>query len=238
MTPFAPTPRSAAQRATAYRILGVDPSAVAAAPKISRLIAKLEDGKATALEALRASDLPEARQFMSKYDNTLLPAFVRRVLPIEAFAIAAGLSPTRLWGVIAEVFRLQKMQLGAIKAAERHEAIVEVSSATALLPDGVEDRMAHLKHMGFTPSPRGSTINIGVTATATAQSAAVAAAALPAPEDTIRRMVEARQRAALGPAATKELPAATPAADMVPRAFMPRAREPITVDAEYEEADD
>jgi hypothetical protein len=140
------------------------------------------------------------------------------------------------------VFRLQKIQLGAIKAAERHEAIVEVSSATALQPDGVEDRMAHLKHMGFTPSPRGSTINIGVTATATAQSAAVAAAALPAPEDTIRRMVEARQRAALGPAATKELPAdnvaATPAADMVPRAFMPRAREPITVDAEYEEADD
>jgi hypothetical protein len=215
----------------------VAPNSVADAPKIGHLISKLENGKQTALETLRASDFPEARKFISKYDNVLLPAFVRRTLPIEAFAIAAGISPTRLWGVIAEVFRLQKAQLGAVKAAQRHERIVEVSSQVAELPEGVDDRMAHLKHMGFTPSPRGSTINIGVSATATAAAASRAdAAVLPAPEDTIRRMVEARQRQAALAGGQRELPAAT-ATTEVP-AFMPRAREPQTVEAEYEEAEE
>jgi hypothetical protein len=138
--------------------------------------------------------------------------------------------------VIAEVIRLQKAQLGAIKAAERHERIVEVSSQVAESPDGVDDRMAHLKHMGFTPSPRGSTINIGVSATANAAAAAKSdSASLAAPEDTIRRMVEARQRAALGAGVTPQLPAAT-AAESVPRAF--ERREPVTVDAEYVDGSD
>jgi hypothetical protein len=235
--PFAPTPASRDRRRRAYELLGVAPNSVADAPRIGHLISKLRDGKQTALEALRASDLPEARKFISKYDNVLLPAFVRRTLPIEAFSIAAGISPTRLFGVIAEVIRLQKSQLGAIKAAERHEAIVEISSQVALDPQGVDDRMAHLKHMGFTPSPRGSTINIGVSATATAAAASRAdAAALPAPEDTIRRMVEARQRQAALAGGQRELPAAT-ATTEVP-AFMPRAREPQTVEAEYEEAEE
>jgi hypothetical protein len=235
--PFSPTPASRDRRRRAYELLGVAPNSVADAPKIGHLISKLRDGKQTALEALRASDLPEARKFISKYDNVLLPAFVRRTLPIEAFSIAAGISPTRLFGVIAEVIRLQKSQLGAIKAAERHEAIVEISSQVALDPQGVDDRMAHLKHMGFTPSPRGSTINIGVSATATAAAASRAdAAALPAPEDTIRRMVEARQRQAALAGGQRELPAAT-ATTEVP-AFMSRAREPQTVEAEYEEAEE
>jgi hypothetical protein len=235
--PFPPTPASMARRRRAYELLGVAPNAVADAPRIAHLIAKLRDGKSTALEALRASDLPEARKFISKYDNTLLPAFVRRTLPIEAFCVAAGISPTRLFGVIAEVIRLQKAQLGAIRAAERHEAIVAASSDFAMAPEGVDDRMAHLKHMGFTPSPKGSTINIGVTANATAQSASVMQATLAAPEDTIRRMVEARQRAAALPAApaTQALPAATAAASIP---FMPRQREPLTVDAEYEEVEE
>jgi hypothetical protein len=237
MSPFSSTPASRDRRRRAYELLGVAPNSVADAPRIGHLISKLRDGKQTALEALRASDLPEARKFISKYDNVLLPAFVRRTLPIEAFSIAAGISPTRLFGVIAEVIRLQKSQLGAIKAAERHEAIVEISSQVALDPQGVDDRMAHLKHMGFTPSPRGSTINIGVSATATAAAASRAdAAALPAPEDTIRRMVEARQRQAALAGGQRELPAAT-ATESVP-AFMPRAREPQTVEAEYEEAEE
>src|SRR5262249_24120867 len=159
---------------------------------------------------------------------------------IEAFAVAAGLSPTRLWGVIAEVIRMQKAQLGAIKAAEKHEAIVAVSSDVALTPLGVEDRMAHLKHMGFTPSPKGSVININAAAPAVAAAKPDSTAALASPEDTIRRIVERRQQAtaALTAAATKELPAETPV-ESVPQAFMPRpVAEPVTVDAEYLDGDD
>ena len=233
---FPSTPESRDRRRRAYEMLGVQPNAVADAPKIGHLLAKLKDGKATALEALRASDLPEARKFISKHDNILLPSFVRKTLPFEAFCIAAGISPTRMFGVIAEVIRLQKSQLGAIRAAERHEAIVEKSSEFALDPAMVDDRMAHLKHMGFTPSPKGSTINIGVQATANAAAAAKSdAASLPPAEDTIRRMVEARQRAALGPSQPPQLPAATER-ESVPRAFERRERE--TVEAEYVEADE
>jgi hypothetical protein len=241
VSPFASTPASRDRRARAYLILGVDPKAVDDAPRISSLIAKVGGGLPAVLDALRASDLPEARHFVSKYDNPLLPAYVRRTLPVEAFSVAAGLSPTRLWGVIAEVIRLQKAQLGAIKAAERHEAIVAVSSAVAETPEGVEDRMAHLKHMGFTPSPKGSTINIGINASANASAAAKSdATSLASPEDTIRRIVERRQQAsaALASAATKELPAAT--ASTVPQAFMPRgdaARVPVMVEQEYVESE-
>jgi hypothetical protein len=238
VSPFSPTPASRDRRRRAYELLGVAPNAVADAPKIGHLISKLENGKQTALETLRASDFPEARKFISKYDNVLLPAFVRRTLPIEAFAIAAGISPTRLWGVIAEVFRLQKAQLGAVKAAQRHERIVEVSSQVAELPEGVDDRMAHLKHMGFTPSPRGSTINIGVSATANAAARAEAPTAyLPPAEDTIKRTIEARQRNPLTAGQPPQLPAA-PERETVPQAFTRREREPITVDAEYEDAED
>lgn len=221
------------QRAKAYMLLGVSANTVASSPKIGPLLKKVEGGKQAALEALRASDLPEARHFISKYDNILLPSYVRRILPMEAFAVAAGISPTRLFGVIAEVIRTQKAQLGAIKAAQRHEAIVEVSSLAALHMDGVDDRMAHLKHMGFTPSPKGSTINIGINASATAQSASQSAsAALPSAEDTIRRIVEARQRASLPPAENRALPEAS---ESVP-VFMPQAaREAVTIEGEYED---
>jgi hypothetical protein len=241
--PFLVTAASSARRRAAYEFLGVAPNDVADAPRISNLIAKIPGGRPAALEALRASDLKEARAFISVYDNILMPSSYRKQLPIEAFALAAKLSPTRLFGVIAEVFRLQKMQLGAIKAASRHEAIVDVSSTVAATPEGVEDRMAHLKHMGFTPSPKGSTINIGIAANATANSAsrADAASALAPSEDTIRRMVEARQRsAALASATQHALPAAS--AESVPMAFQRRPaadRVPVTVDAEYsEESDD
>jgi hypothetical protein len=232
----AATPASTARRASAYAALGVDPTDVAAAPRITHLLDELEDGRATALLVLRASDLPEARKFIFQYDNPLLPAAVRRVLPVEAFCVAAGISPTRLWAVIAELYRLQKAQVGAIKAARRHSAIVDVNSEVAATPDGVEDRMAHLKHMGFTPSPRGSVINIGVSASANATAQSASASALAPPEDTIRRMVEARQRAALGSAAPPpQLPAETPS-ERVPRPFEPRV--PVTINADYDEADE
>jgi len=227
------------RRATAYLMLGVDPNAVLLAPRISHLIARIKGGKLSALEALRASDLPEARLFASKYDNPLLPSFVRRDLPLEAFSIAAGISPTRLWGMIAELIRVQKAQLGAIKAAERHEEIVGVSSDMALNPLGVEDRMAHLKHMGFTPSPKGSQINILTNVSATANAAAKSlSAGAPPPEDTIRRIIESRQqRQQLQSAQQPALPEST-TVESVPVMMPASGREPVTIDVEYDDAED
>jgi len=226
---------------TAYRILGVAPNDVAAAPKISRLVDKLPEGKLTLLEVLRASDAPEARRFIAIYDDLTLPSYVRRYVPLEGFALAAGLSPTRLWEVTLQAYRKQTEQLGALRAAMHHEQIVDKSSDAALGNEGIEDRMAHLKHMGFLPAAKGSTININANASATAAAQSVATIAdLPSPEETIRKMVEARQRASLAGAATKELPAASPA-ESVPQAFQPKPREawePQYVEAKFEDTDD
>jgi hypothetical protein len=120
--------------------------------------------------------------------------------------------------------------IGAITAAERHPDVVAASLDAAVLPDGIEDRMANLKHMGYLPSPKGSSVNVNVNASATAQ-AASKSDGLESSESTIRRIVEARQRAAL-PA---QQPAALPPAaqvERVPMAFQPRDREMVTIDAD------
>jgi hypothetical protein len=232
-----PSTNAAARRATAYSLLGVSPNVVAAAPRITHLIRKIKGGWPSALEALRASDSREARSFMIRYDDLYLPSYVRKVLPIEAFAVAADLSPTRLFAVIAECIRTQKQQLGAIKAAQAHEEIVEVSSQAALDADRVEDRMAHLKHMAFLPAAKGAQISIvnqaSATASADAKSLAVSAES---PEATIRRMVEARQRNAQ--LAAGQQAALPPASESVP-AFMPQpTAQAEYVDGDYAEADD
>jgi hypothetical protein len=103
----------------------------------------------------------------------------------------------------------------------------------ATFPDGIEDRLAHLKMVGAMPLPRTSQTVVNVSATAQSAAIAAPASALPSPDETIRKMVEARQRSAgtTQPALPESVPA-----ESVPMAF--QRREAVTVDAEYEEADE
>ena len=237
MPPAADAPRIAA----AYRALGIAPNDVLLCPKVTPLLKRIcregteAKGVAAAIQYLRASSEPIARQFICVYDDPYVSGYARRYLPLEAFCLAAKLDPTDLLGPITRVAHLHGAMIGAITAAERHPEIVRASLDAAMLPDGSTDRMANLKHMGYLPSPKGSSVNVNVNASATAQSAAKSEGALAAPEDTIRRIVEARQRTMAAAAATTpttpQLPARTP--ERVP-AFMPRGdREPVTVDADY-----
>lgn len=235
------TPRAHKARtlAAGYARLGVQPNSVLLAPKVTHLLSSMRGGIPKAIEYLRASAEPAARAFILMYDDPSLSLKIRDALPLEAFCLAAKLDPTDLLAPITRVAHLHGAMLGAVKAAERHPEIVDASLAAAVTPDGVEDRMANLKHMGYLPSPRGSSVNVQVNASATAAAAAKSdAASLSTPEETIRRIIERRQQvASLTPAATQPaLPAPVP--ESVP-AFMPReAREPVTVDADYEEADE
>jgi hypothetical protein len=223
VSPLAPI---AVRRSRAYLILGVDPNVVASSPRIAPFIARMPGGWARALTYLRASDMAEARQFMSKYDNLLLPAACRRDLPVEAFAIAAGISPTRLWGVIVEAGRQFESGLGSLTASSRHVEVVEASILAALSPEGIEDRTHQLKHAQFLPLPKGSQVNVQVTASAHAAAGSIAASAAPAPEDTIRRIIEARQRQLAGTPAVPALVEST--VEAVPE-FPATTREPVTI---------
>jgi hypothetical protein len=232
------TSHSSRDRSIAYRSLGITPNDVLLAPKITPLLARICGGDPSlAITYIRASSELPCRKFILIYDDPRLPRACRRSLPLEAFCVAAGLDPTELLDPIARAIHRHGAMEGAVLAATRHPAVVSASLDVAVTPDGVADRMANLRHMGYLPSPKGSSVNVNVNANATAAAASkVDAAALAAPEDTIRRMVEARQRAALGAAAPKELP---PPAATLDQAFLPRRdREPRMVEGEYEEAEE
>jgi hypothetical protein len=258
------TPRRHSKRtAAAYASLGVAPNDVLLAPKVTPLLQRivqrgigLSDGQRSkdsstlrdVLVYLRASSEPPARKFIRVYDDPTLTTYARRNLPVEAFCLAAGIDPTDILGPITRVAHLHGAMLGAIQAAEKHPEVVRASLDAATQRDAqgnvigsVEDRMANLKHMGYLPTSKGAVINVNASATANAAAAAKSdSPTLAAPEDTIRRIVEARQRAAMPAAVVPQLPAAT-AAESDPQAFMPRAaREPqmVEVEGEYEEADE
>ena len=190
------SPRTAAEyKSRAYSVLGVEPNRVLSAPRIQPLIRDLvkppsyELGWRQALEALRASEIEEARQFLNRYDDPTLPLYCRKFLPIEAFAIASGMSPLILWETIVRALTRLNTYRGIALAAIAHPEIVETSIEQAKDPKGFRDREWQLKHAGFLPLPKGNVIN--VQATANAQSASQSAAlAAPTPESTIRRLTD------------------------------------------------
>jgi hypothetical protein len=227
-------PLDSAKRVDAYLSLGVSPNDVLLAPKVTPLLKRIckegteKKGIEAAITYLRASSETAARQFIARYDDPSVSMWMRRHLPLEAFCLSAHLDPTDILGPITRVAHLHGAMIGAITAAERHPEVVAASLDAAVLPDGVQDRMANLKHMGYLPSPKGSSVNVNVNASATAQ-AASKSDGLESSESTIRRIVEARQKAAL-PTQQPQLPAAQ--VERVPAAFQPREREMVTIDAD------
>jgi hypothetical protein len=219
----------------AYKKMKISAFDVAAAPQVTPFLDRI-GGISTAIEILAACPAQEARTFMGEYRRPDLSDEQRRLLPFEAYCVSCGVCPSRMLELVVGGMAKQHVLEGAVIAALAHPTIMRVNAHQATFPEGVEDRMAHLKMVGAMPLPKSSQTVVNVNASATAQAAAKSEAALPAPEDTIRKMVEARQRAAL-PSQQPQLPPAT--SQTVEQAFMPRAaREPQTVDAEYEEAEE
>lgn len=212
---------AAARRVHGYALLRVAPNDVAAVPRITSLVAKLRGGQSAAIAYLRSSESAIARAFLAHYDNLLLPDWVHSALPIEAFCVAAHVSPTLLWKEIVAQYRTVNAELASIAVSESHPDLVDRMIEWAKGPDGDKDRLHLLRHMAFLPQPKGAqvsaTFNVSANSAATAQ-----AAALPAPpaEDTIRRLSD-RFNVERGSPSTLEgetvgqpaLPAASAAAD-------------------------
>lgn len=192
------------RRAKAYRILGVDPNMLVFVSQITPFFRKIPGGIPAAMEYLRTSDAPEARAFMSRYDDITLPVMCREVLPLEAFAIASGVTGEQIISAVVNTARIRAAQHGSMLAAAAHPAIVEASSLMALTPEGTEHAMANLKHMQFLPTSKGSQVNVQVDARS--QSATLVQQSLPAPspEASIRRMVKSLNTVPALPASTAE----------------------------------
>lgn len=155
------------------------------------------------------------------------PHAIARLLPIEAFCLAAGVSPLRVLEVLVGVIVRQGAQASTIIAAINHPRVVQKTVDMALTDEGIEDRNTLHKAVNFLPTPKGNTTIINNTpmANASASATAQAAAVAPPPEQTIRRLSdrfnEARLIASVPVAA---LPKAPPADPTLAAAAVPAAR--------------
>jgi hypothetical protein len=174
---------------------------------------------------LETSDHADARKLLDIYYSTLKSH--RRFLPIEAFCVAAGVSPLRILELITATCVRLGAQAATIIAAVNHPRVVEKTVEMALTDDGHLDRSDLHKAVGFLPTAKGShtIVNVQQVATATAQ----AAVAAPPPENTIRRMVNRfnDSRAPALPADTGSIP--------VPEVMPHEELEPVAAEGEEEE---
>jgi hypothetical protein len=136
---------------------------------------------------LHAAESKDASAVLDAYYS--IPKTFASLLPIEAFCLAASVSPLRILETITGTIVRLGAQASTIIAAVNHPRVVEKSVEMALTDEGIEDRTLLAKAVGFLPTPKGShvIVNANAHAEATAQSASVAA---PAPENTIRRLVD------------------------------------------------
>jgi hypothetical protein len=151
------------KRSLAYQHLGIDPKDVECTPffrtdlrRIARLLNRShlkdesDDARVRPLELLGASDDPEGRKVLEVYLS--VPASYRRLLPLEAFCHAAGVSPWRILEVIAAVAVRQGAQASAIVASVLHVDVVQKTVEKALQDGGDRERLMLHKAFGFLPT--------------------------------------------------------------------------------------
>lgn len=137
---------------------------------------------------LALTDHADARKVLSAYNS--LSSSLQRVTPIEAYCVAASVSPLLVLDMLVAAVSRSGALAAAVVAAANQPRVVQKSVEMALTSEGILDRQLLARATGFLPSPRGSQINIHTSASANAQSAAVTPASAPAPEQTNRRLAE------------------------------------------------
>jgi hypothetical protein len=235
-------------RSHALAKLGITPEQLAAAPQITPQLRMIQqrlrrDGRPRVTRDvipygpggdiliswpyyLASSDSPDAKKVMAKYHIVGSVARGDKVLPIEAYCVSAGVSPSTIFELLVAACVRFGAQACTIIAAVNHPRVVEKSVEMALTDEGIEDRMLLGKATGFLPTPKGSRTIVNVEANSSATANPQVLVAAPPPEQTIRRLVDRLNEArGLPPVVAPTLPAAD----------APRV---IDIDAEPEEDED
>ncbi len=149
------------KRHLAYAHLGINPKDVERIPffasqlkRITRVLRGVDKSDpppmpVRPLDYLRSSEDPEARKVLEVYLS--VPESYRRLLPVEAFCLAAGVSPWRVLDSITVVAVRQTAQASAIIAAILHPRVVQKTVERALQDEGTSERMMLHKAVGFLP---------------------------------------------------------------------------------------
>ena len=128
-------------------------------------------------------------QFLEAWDA--LSASEQQPRATDAVCERMGLAPLDLLKAVADAAYRAAMYTAQIIAALSHPLVVEKTVEHALTDEGIADRMALHKAMGFLPTPKGSQTIISIMQNAQADAAVQAPAVLaPSPERTIRRIAD------------------------------------------------
>lgn len=140
--------------------------------KITPMLKAVNGGIPYVMEALRAHDDDDAREFVEFYDS--LTATDRGVLKLEEIASACGVGSLRLVEVANTAIILHsKMSTSLLLASNLHR-VVSRSISEAVKPNGLADREWMLKAGGILPVPKGAQIAIQTNVTpSTAETRAI-----------------------------------------------------------------
>ena len=146
------------QRNITLAKLNLDPADIDRAPQISAILAESDVSVDTAIQAMRFSNDPNITEFMKAYDEASITD--RLLLPLEAFAVMAGVNIKALLGAL--VVELRDRSANIVKAilTDAHPDVTRASVRNALKPGGVKDRNAIHTAMRLLPVSKGATILI------------------------------------------------------------------------------
>lgn len=117
--------------------------------------------------ALAATDGdPDAKTWWHVWET--LTKYEQKSITLDDVCAAAGVKPTKLLKTIVAIAFETGCDVANIVASAAHPSVVAKSVKFAKRPEGIEDRKLLFQHHGFVPTPKGQTINIGVSANASA----------------------------------------------------------------------
>lgn len=127
-------------------------------PIITPLLKSADGGIPKIIEALRAHDDDDAREFISMYDSVSKED--RRLVTLEEIAYVAGIGSLRLGEIAQSAMILHGQLTTKLLLASNLHKVVARSLKEASTPKGIEDRKMMLTAGGILPSPKGTTIAI------------------------------------------------------------------------------
>jgi hypothetical protein len=153
------------KRFLAYQCLGIRPQDVEIVPlfrfqlrDLARCISReRHKGQGTQpvspvgpFSYLQHSSDPDACKVLAAYES--VPASYRRLLPPEAFCLAAGVPPSRVLEIVAAIVVKEGGRLTAVRAAVQQARVLDKTFERALQDDGWRERLMIHKATGFLPT--------------------------------------------------------------------------------------
>lgn len=131
-------------------------------PKISDIIHECIGGRYRALETLKFSSNPSARQLLEFSQK--LPLNMMTEIPIEAICLAAKVEVATIAGALVMATRDVARMKSALITMREHPDVVQATADVAKTRDtyAAKDREMFHKAVGWLPTPKGSSVNVNV----------------------------------------------------------------------------